>query len=107
MADEIQFSLNDVLFHIGNALKGSDETVRQAILQGLGSSIKYNVAIDSHVIRDAFKEHGLELQLDICNRCGSDDVKDKMRRCPVCDKLAHRQCFLTPEKCCRRCVKRE
>jgi len=106
MADDIQFSLKDILFHIGNALNGVDESVRQGILQGLGASIKYNMAIDTHVIRDEFKGHGIELQLDICKRCGSDDVKDKMRRCPGCDNLVHTRCSLTLEKCCRRCTKR-
>lgn len=105
MADEKQFSIDDLLFHVQNATESASPDERKTILQRLGSSIKNNVAISNHVVKDAFKKYGIELELDICKRCGSDDVKDKMRRCPVCGALAHTQCFLNPEKCCRRCVK--
>lgn len=107
MADERQFSLNDILFHITNTLNSVNSEERQLILQKLGVSIKQNVAISSHVVKDAFKAYSVEVELDICRRCGSDDVKDKMRPCPVCGQIAHLQCFLTADKCCKRCVKPE
>ena len=105
MPDEKQFSLDDILFHVSAALKGLDTEQQQATLKALGKSIKHNVAVSNHVIKDTFKKYGVDLELDICKRCGSENVNDKMRKCPVCENMAHLQCFLTEEKCCRRCVK--
>ena len=105
MSDEKQFSLDDMLFHVTAALNGLDLTQQQTTLQALGKSIKHNVAVSSHAVKDIFRKYGVDLELDICKRCGSDDVNDKMRKCPVCEKFTHLQCFLTEHKCCRRCVK--
>jgi len=105
MADEKQFSIDDMLFHATAAINGFDPEQREKILQALGKSIKHNVAVSSHVVMDIFRKYGVDLELDICKRCGSDDVNDKMRKCPVCEKFTHLQCFLTEHKCCRRCVK--
>jgi hypothetical protein len=107
MSDEKILTLNELIEFVETAIKGVDAAQRLTILQRLGATIKHNMVISAHVLKDEFKLHGIELQLDICKRCGSENVKDKMRCCPVCQQISHVQCFLTEHKCCRRCVKPE